>query len=131
LHCKTCSNLQDLQCSCSIYLWSLLRKVFCFVCHVEISQTTTPPSTHLVPLESPQWGRVHPCGFGMFRPTLQNYWVLNNIIIKNLRKSKLKFYKNWGTILVLLENSHWKFKKSKQKLYGNWGTFFILLESSQ
>jgi hypothetical protein len=40
--------------------------LFCFVCHVEISQTIVPLAMLLVTLENPQQIEVHGVGFIMF-----------------------------------------------------------------
>jgi hypothetical protein len=39
----------------------------CFVCHIEIFQTTVPLVVNLVWLEKPWWGGVHWGGFILFR----------------------------------------------------------------
>jgi hypothetical protein len=57
-----------------IYLWSELVSyfvcLFCFVCHVEISQIMGPLVGLLVPLESPWWVEVHWVGFIIFPLTV-------------------------------------------------------------
>ncbi len=37
-----------------------------------------------------------------------SYWILNNFVIENSIKSKLKFLeRNWSVLLVLLESLQW------------------------
>ncbi len=68
----------------------------CFVCHVEISQTTMPLAMLLVPLESTQRVGVHWVGFVMFQPTLEKLLNIEPFFKKILKKSyKSKLNITW------------------------------------
>jgi hypothetical protein len=85
------------------------RKVvclFCFVCHVQISQTMVPTTMHLVSLKSP-WSAqhgVHEGGFIMFRLMIQEFvehWI---ILLLRIQQNQNNFLtKEWATFLVLLK----------------------------
>ena len=68
----------------------VLSVLFCFVCHVEISQTVSPPVTFLVSLESSQRGEVHGLGFVAFRPIVGK--ILNFKVIYEPKTLGKYFY---------------------------------------
>jgi hypothetical protein len=62
-----------------------------FVCHIEISKTTTPLVTLLMPLESLQWIGVHQGGCVMFRPTMQKLLNIEQNFQKNQQNQDWMF----------------------------------------
>jgi hypothetical protein len=76
---------------CASYIIMNRGSLFCFVCHVEISQTTALHAMLLVSLESSQWVGVHRLGLRPFGGMVWklliieslSQWKLNEIAIEN------------------------------------------------
>ncbi len=111
-----------------------------FVSHVEITQTIGPLFILLVVYRSPWWVRV--CiQVVLLCLDLQwkSYWILSNIFIENLIKSKLKFLVKLSLVFVLLESNQQVgfcegdsviFRPKLWEIY--WGRLFVCcVENSQ
>jgi hypothetical protein len=88
---------------CASYLFMKRGSLFCFVCHVEISQTTALHAMLLVSLESSQWVGVHWLGLRLFGAMVWklliiesfSQWKLNKIAIENF--IRIGFYSKNST----------------------------------
>jgi hypothetical protein len=105
----TCSHLSQIV--AQVTLVYLLKKVVCFVCHIEISQITLFLMMFLVSLESRWWVWVHQGCLVVFRLMVQELLNIEHFFQRNLKTIKTKYFREIGTsTLVLLESTYgWDF----------------------
>jgi len=92
-------------------------KEVCFVCHIEISQTTMAPTILLVQLESLPWEGCIDKVLECLDLQCKSYWILNNSVKENETKSKLISLEKLAELLVI-----WKAPQSVGFLGGDFAT---------